>query len=247
MIIGYENSYLFPIGNKNGLVGNETVDFFTKDCTILTSFKPDLEECVKEIGEDGRYVGTVVGKNGKHVGIFFIVYKDGLDNLHYQVSLEYWQNPLWEQNQSEADDELKRVDFEFTPEQCENGFDVSLKRVGSKFIITVNGESREAEINGLIDYTYSFMWIGAASRLSEFQPCIFYGNIDKMHIQYGATSEDEDELFFNNYESFINKLDKNKNDKNVFTSDFRMYTPYKIFDQSNNGNHPIKYSKIWLD
>ena len=68
-----------------------------------------------------------------------------------------------------------------------------------------------------------------------------------MHIQYGITPEKDIELFFNNYEEFNNKTKSLTNKENIFTSDFKNTTQYKILDQSSNGNHPIKYSKEWLD
>ena len=35
MKIGFDNSYLFPAGNKNGLVRNEPDAIWTKDCTAM--------------------------------------------------------------------------------------------------------------------------------------------------------------------------------------------------------------------
>jgi hypothetical protein len=68
-----------------------------------------------------------------------------------------------------------------------------------------------------------------------------------MHIQYGITPQEDIDLFFDNYDEFLYKTKSLTNTENIFTSNFKDITEYKILDQSLNGNHPIKYSKQWLD
>ena len=222
MKIGFDNSYLFPAGNKNKLVRNEPDAIWTKDCTVMVRFTPDVDKFVEELGDEWRKAGCVIGKNGKHIGVFYALGRSGEDIHHF-------------------------VMFDVTDKKDSEYFDVIIKRRGNKFIFSLNGEEKVEEIQKLADYSYSFLWVGAATRVNPDHNDIFYGDIDRMHIQYGITPERDIELFFNNYEEFNNKTKSLTNKENIFTSDFKNLTQYKILDQSSNGNHPIKYSKEWLD
>ncbi len=241
MKIGFDNSYLFPAGNKNKLVRNEPDAIWTKDCTVMVRFTPDVDKFVEELGDEWRKAGCVIGKNGKHIGVFYALGRSGED-IHHFVMFEYWRY-----NEEKGDDDIKTIMFDVTDKKDSEYFDVTVKRRGGKFIFTLNGEEKVEEIKKLADYSYSFLWIGAATRVNPDHNDIFYGDIDRMHIQYGITPERDIELFFNNYEEFNNKTKSLTNKENIFTSDFKNITQYKVLDQSSNGNHPIRYSKEWLD
>jgi len=241
MKIGFDNSYLFPAGNKNGLVRNEPDAIWTKDCTAMVRFKPDNDKFIEELGDEWRKAGCVVGKNGKHIGIFYAVGKSGEEVRHF-IEFEYWCF-----NEEKGDDDIKAMVFDVTDIKDSEYFDVVIKRRGNKFIFRLNGEEKEEVVEKLTDYSYSFLWIGAATRVNPDHNEVFYGDIHKMHIQYGLTPERDIELFFNNYEEFNDKTKSLTNKDNIFTSDFKNITQYKILDQSLNGNHPIRYSKEWLD
>jgi len=241
MKIGFDNSYLFPAGNKNGLVRNEPDFIWTKDCTVLVRFKPDLKKYYGSIGDNVRKAGCILGKNGKHIGIFYSLGKDGNDIYHFLL-FEYWVL-----NKETGQDEIKTLVFDVTHLKDEEYFDVILKRENNKFSLEYKGEIKSDNVEELADYSYSFLWIGAATRVNSDHNEVFYGDIFKMHIQYGITPQEDIDLFFDNYDEFLYKTKSLTNTENIFTSNFKDLTEYKILDQSLNGNHPIKYSKQWLD
>ena len=108
MKIGFDNSYLFPAGNKNKLVRNEPDAIWTKDCTVMVRFTPDIEKFVEELGDEWRKAGCVIGKNGKHIGIFYALGRSGED-IHHFVMFEYWCY-----NEEKGDDDIKTLMFDVT-------------------------------------------------------------------------------------------------------------------------------------
>ena len=121
----------------------------------------------------------------------------------------------WCYNEEKGDDDIKTLMFDVTDIKDSEYFDVTVKRRGDKFIFSLNGEEKIEEIKKLADYSYSFLWIGAATRVNPDHNDIFYGDIDRMHIQYGITPEKDIELFFNNYEEFNNKT-KSLTNKRIY-------------------------------
>jgi len=67
-----------------------------------------------------------------------------------------------------------------------------------------------------------------------------------MYIELEDTLPYTRRLFFDDYDSFRDKVVTRKNSKVVFLSNFKKVTYYKIFDDSDNGNHPIKYDEEWV-
>ncbi len=76
--------------------------------------------------------------------------------------------------------------------------------------------------NLLDDYKHSYIWVGCGNGLKDV--------------------EDE---FRNHFYGEINFLEIKRDDKIIFQSDFKKKTEFKVFDESNSGNHLLKYNKEW--
>ena len=72
------------------------------------------------------------------------------------------------------------------------------------------------------DYKYSYLWVGC-----------------------GNGFKDSDDEFRNNFFGDISYLKIKRDDKVIFQSDFKKKTEFKVFDESNSGNHLLKYNKEW--
>jgi len=73
------------------------------------------------------------------------------------------------------------------------------------------------------DYKWSYLWLGCACALED-------------------VPDDFKWKFFGHFEY----LEIIRNEKPIFKSFFRRMTNFKIFDESDCGNHFIKYSKEWF-
>ena len=72
------------------------------------------------------------------------------------------------------------------------------------------------------DYKYSYIWLGCGNGLKDIE-----------------------EEFKNHFYGQIYFLEIKRNDKVIFKSDFKKKTKFKVFDESNSGNHLLKYNAEW--
>ena len=72
------------------------------------------------------------------------------------------------------------------------------------------------------DYKYSYIWVGCGNGLKDIE-----------------------EEFKNHFYGYINYLEIKRNDKVIFKSEFKKKTEFKVFDESNSGNHLLKYNSEW--
>ena len=72
------------------------------------------------------------------------------------------------------------------------------------------------------DYKYSYIWLGCGNGLKDIE-----------------------EEFKNHFYGQIYFLEIKRNDKVIFKSDFKKKTKFKVFDESNSGNHLLKYNSEW--
>lgn len=268
MKLNRDNTYLFYDIDRHGTIFNQAPQMLVNEFTLLCRFYPDfdhLENKFKELKEKhpdrNPYVKQcIVAKNGKHMGLFFTSYYDDHGNLLHCIEYEWWQNPLWEQNQSMDDDECKNVQIYLNPNDYEY-FDVVVTKYDSKFKIVVKGnkefdrieQKKEHLYDCVIDYSKSLMWLGAANRLlddtenyDESFACIYTGEINLLHVQETRMTKPQIDLFFEDFNKFLElKLDARKNTIYVST-DFGQVTPYKVRDYSGNGLHPLLFNKEWI-
>ena len=110
---------------------------------------------------------------------------------------------------------------------------VSDKNIECRFIcdnknkqisLIIGDEKTTTDFTGNLvdDYKYSYIWVGCGNGLKDVEDEFknhFYGNIHFLEIK--------------------------RNDKVIFQSDFQKKTKFKVFDESNSGNHLLKYNSEW--
>ena len=90
--------------------------------------------------------------------------------------------------------------------------------------LIVGGKKNTTNFTGSLveDYKYSYIWIGCGN-----------GRIDM------------DNNFRNQFFGDIHYLEIKRDNKTIFKSDFTKKTEFKVFDESNSGNHLLKYNGEW--
>jgi len=260
MILNKERSYIFYDIDRHGVYINPVSDMFGDKFTMLCRFTPDYDHIQKTL-ESRRdnskfnrvfHKQCIVGKNGKHTGLFFTSLIDDSGDIVHTVEYEWWQNPLWEQNQSEDDDECKAIRFPVDPYQTDT-FEVVVKKYDGVFEVTMNGKTQSLEYDCIIDYSKSFVWIGAANRLlddseayDEGFACLYTGDISLLHMQETEMNQSDIDLCFTNFKSFRERGYNTKEDVLFISTDFSETTPYKARDFSGNGTHPLLYNPHWI-
>lgn len=234
-------SYLFHTDNNSGLIKNNIYQVYNGECTILCRFKPDLDAMIDSLPEETGYISTgIVCKNGKHIGIFFKIFRNYVGTAKWvcRFSFEFWEKGELEQ---------KTVDVDFTEDDFDGKwFDIEFYQSDKEFTLTVNGKSETREYFNLVDYTHSYLWIGCANRLALDWKHELLGEIDKLAIDLEPVIPFKKDLFFNDFNAYIDNILRSKNSKAVFVSNLKKTTYYKIHDDSGNGNHPIKYDEEWV-
>ncbi len=242
MKINKDNTYLFLKGNKNGIIKHQPEDLFGDDFTILTKFKPDFKYIEEEVKTNPYHSMGLVSKNGKHMGLFFTSGYDAEGEWFFKISFEWWETTL-----NPDEDKVNAVDIFRKSSIIDKELSVAVWRKDDELFIRVGDEVVMKKLGNLIDYQYSYTWIGAANRLYDDFNHIFVGDISFMHLQEGILTREQQDLGFKQYNEFVDSISKNREIKTIFTSNFEENTFYKVKDDSNNFNHIIKFSKEWLN
>lgn len=187
----------------------------------------------------GKECGIII-KNGKHLGLSAVKSYDGehayakgtVWTTMTDGSIKNWDILLklnWDENDLEKEFDL--------------AFSVNLDK--KYFIVYANGKSSRLDFEGdIVDYTTSWLWIGASNPLDscpdEFKN-FFYGDI--IYASIYNSSLDVLEL-----DKICSDLENNFNLYNpVCWFDFKDRTPYKILDKTFTGNNLIKFDTRWMD
>ena len=110
---------------------------------------------------------------------------------------------------------------------------ISDKNVECRFIcdnknkqisLIIGDEKNTTDFTGnlLDDYKHSYIWVGCGNGLKDIEG-----------------------EFRNHFYGEINFLEIKRDDKIIFQSDFKKKTEFKVFDESNSGNHLLKYNSEW--
>lgn len=238
MILDEKESYVFEVANKNNLIDNLAKTFFTRDCSLAIRFTPDYQKMAENYDEHNRHVGCIVGRNGHHMGVMVEDHTTGDGHKHRTIGFEYWVN---------TDDgmDIRQIQFNVSDREEGKPVDLVVVREDDKFKVTFEGETKEGDCSNLADYGFSMLWIGAANKIIEDHQHVYYGDIDKLHLQESVMGKESVELFFNNFDSFIETVG-DPFTRPVFTGNFKETTPYRLRDLSGNGNHPIIFRKEWM-
>lgn len=261
MRLDKEHSYIFHDIDRHGVFTNNVKSMFVNDFTLLARFEPDYEYINKVLEErknnpkfkDSVYnKQCIIGKNGKHIGLFFTSLIDDSGDIVYNVEYEWWQNPNIIGEQKPEEDECVAVRFWLGKEPIKT-FDVVVEKYNGEFKVNLNGETISEPHTNIIDYSNSFVWVGAANRLlddtDEYDhdfACVYTGDLLLLHNQEAKMFEKTKEIFFKDYKKFKDKGFKTKEDVVYVSTDFSEVTPYKVRDFSGNGTHPLLYNKEWI-
>jgi len=240
MIINDDNVFFFANEDKHNLQENQIIDLHKSDFSIYCRFKPDHSIIDKKLEENDVYNGGILVKNGKHFGIFFNAFKKE-DKILRTISFTFWSY-----EEKLGDDVQHAIEFYYAKE--DRYYDVILNHNSKtkEFTLREGVELKTVKYDNVIDYSTSFTWLGAANLLADDHQSIFYGDIDKIHIQNSMIKEEHIYEFFDYYPTFIAHAADRTELNNVFSSDFQKTTYYKILDMSGNGNHPVKFKKEWI-
>lgn len=240
MKIDENNVFFFSNDNIHHLHRYDMQGLIDDDFSIYCRFKPDHDTIDEKLEKDGLYNGGVFAKNGMHFGIFFNVGYSA-DKVFRMLTFTFWEH-----NKKLNKDEPKYIIIHYDKE--DRYYDVCLRhdKKNKKFTLTEGNEKREIGYDNLVDYSNSYTWIGAATLIAKEHQSVFYGDIDKIHIQKSITDNYDFNEFMTDYDSFISRVSKDVDIKCVFSTDFSKITYYKIFDMTGNGIHPVKFKKDWL-
>lgn len=242
MRIDKDNTYLFLKGNKNGLVQHQPDDLFGGDFTVLSTILPDFDIIREEVEKVPFHTMGVISKNGKHMGLFFTSGLNQNKQWFFKISFEWWES-----TDNPEEDKVNSVDIYTQADIMDGPIDIAVWKSGQEICIKVRDVIQTKEIKNVIDYSYSYTWIGAANRLYEDYNHIFTGDMSFLHVQEGVLPLDKIELGFTDYIKFLEVSNENSTQKVLYTGDFSQSTAYKVKDDSNNYNHLIKFSKEWLN
>ena len=253
MYFDKHNTYLFHNIDRHGLIINKVQDMMFWKFTLLLEIKPDLNYIKEKLKTVGNFQQCVIGKNGKHTGLFLCAYNiDG--NIHFNLEYQWWELGGRVTNHSVTyvnEEVFKTLILPIHVEE-DSSFKISVIKTDKEITLNCNSNFKTEKYGDLIDYSNALMWLGAANRLNDTLDAedpynnIYVGEINKLHLQDKPLDKEYEKLFFNDFKKFLDlKLDVKKN-KIYFTSDFSQVSPYKILDQSGNGNHPVIFKNDWL-
>jgi hypothetical protein len=214
------DSYYIPNQHKNAVGLFNLADLVQNDFTMLCTAKPDWELC----GTDHWSAYGILSINGMDLGIYCIKDKNGRKCLR----AEFWvdnNNPQVKYTEISSDD----LDLD-------NELNLAFEFKKNKYVkLVCNEVEKKIEFTeDLIDYTTSWLWVGAANHRWNVDGALwrgYKGEVSNISI-YGSVLNRQIYSYFEDREFF----DDNKyNPFFIMSKDNR--TPYKIFDESGNGNH----------
>lgn len=227
--------YVTP-DNKYDLIRSSIKYLTTDDFTILVRFKPDWDVIDPN---DLSSEGGLVAKNGMHCGL--MVRKDNINGVdgYFGKCIFFSEKEPGHPIVNESIIELEKKEdwYEFSMRH-----DLKNKKVNFKY----ENITKEIEYEGdIIDYSHSWIWIGACCGLNFFDKThrhYFNGEIDYVAIFQSYLGDERVEEYFKNSEPSI----LNVNDNVILISNFKNSTPYKVKDDSGNGNNLIIFSDEWF-
>lgn len=177
--------------------------------------------------------GGIICKSGMHLGLIAI---KTVDNQLINATAWYTH-----------DGENKPLDISVVVDKDEKYIDLAFiyQKELNKITLVKNGNAKSATFKGeLIDYNHSWIWIGCSNGFdacNEEHRNFLTGDIKLVGIFNKALDVSMVDHFFEN-----GKLAHPREFSTVMYTNFTEFTPYKVKDQSANGNHLMKYNKEWF-
>jgi hypothetical protein len=234
LVFNGNDVWFSPPSNKNGLSKYPLRNISLNDFTFVTKVKIDWDSIyTKSIRKE---VGIVM-INGKHLGIC----ANRFNENQYFIKGTIWTN-------SEIGNDIPNDIFlKVNEDELDSELDIifSYNKNEKKIGLYCNGRHEEINFTGeIIDYTNSWLWIGAAN---AFENCAedlryyFYGEVTHVGIY---------QHYFNSEQilkSIMSPNTVNQKLNPICVFNFENQTPFKVFDISKNGNHLTKFDKSWMD
>lgn len=228
---GNEAYFLTPT-NKYGLSKVEPKNITEDNFTYLTRLTINWEEMV--YGELSGEGGIVV-KNGMHCGL--MAFRDHADDTFIRGCI--WAigpdgNPMLVDKCIEIKEGHDAV------------FELSFTHIKSekKIITGDRGHYEEGIYDGdIVDYSTSWFWVGCCNALDscdENHRNHLLGDVQLVGIFGKALEKKEIEDIFKR-----NRCLPEHQPVGFF--DFQKQTPYKVYDESKNGNNLVKFDNAWFD
>ena len=261
------NPYFLPLSNKHGLSTLLPSKLFTSSV-----FSFALKARVNWDEMEPNEVGGLIAINGQHTGI--LCRKTDSGDLFLQCDVWIQQNFLEKPvslycklEDGPADDPYWKVDGK------DDWYNIVMvvDRDEQKLKFQVNDKYSEMTFDGdMMKYDNAMIWLGCCNGLSMCPPehqWNFTGLIDNLGIflydvlvedriefsQSGEKQVDKDGIpqftYGKSLGSFFNGThqdgDFDYRDV-VFISNLKEINSFKVFDESNNGNHFVKYNDEWI-
>tara|TARA_R100000005_G_C4987091_1_gene195159 strand:+ start:335 stop:1066 length:732 start_codon:yes stop_codon:yes gene_type:complete len=232
-----------PSTHKFGLSTASIHDSMERDFTIITRIRPDWENL-----KEGQDAGIVI-RNGKHAGL----------QISKENGYAFAKSIIWVTETDNDDDaepiilisqlgrieDNERLDLLFHHSHSKKSLELMVSKIDGlePYVQTINYSGR------IIDYKNAWLWIGCCFGYSGIDDVLaghYKGDMEFLGL-FGSEFTDEefslmfsDEFNYSNYEYWT--------DKNIIAySDFKIKTPYKYKDISNNGNNICTYKEEWGD
>ena len=255
-----KHGWVISYTNKHNISGKLIEDLNHGDWTFCTSIKPewDPDKLTFNIDDKG-YRGGIVCRNGMHTGIFNVTWPtdDGEDHLKFIKGELWYDSPTGEKKIAVLEKQVKH----------DGWIDIilSYNRKESTLVMQVREDYNEGweteliKIDGeIIDYGGSHVWVGCANAFhSSPEPQFFQGHIRCLGVFNSVLTDEYRDKFYREYKDFrgIAKYFRGhahrrqvynfEEMKPLAFTNFKTSTPYKAFDFSGNGNHPIIFKREW--
>jgi hypothetical protein len=262
------HGWVISYTNKHNISGKIVESINTGDWTFCTSVKPEWNPDKLSLNIDDKgYRGGIVVRNGRHSGLFNVLWPAETGNEW----LKFIKGEIWYDT---SDSSLgvytpkggvkialleKRIfgdgwiDIIISYDREKSMMIFSIREEGQVWdtqILQIDGE--------IIDYSGSHVWIGCANGFESCpEPQFYNGHIRCLGVFNSVLSEQDRDKFYKEYHDFkgIPKYFRsNAHKRQVYNfekmnplafTNFKTTTPYKSFDFSGNGNHPIIYKREW--
>ena len=234
-----ENCYFVVPESKYGL--SEIVPKYVTEnsFTFCVKCKPDWDSMVE--GEASAEGGLVM-KNGQHMGIGCFV----------NGGQRYFRASLWVQDRKGFISAIEKH-LPVTTEEKDKEYFITFRHDFVKKRVVIGNYNHYVEMTynaaSPIDYSNSWLWVGCANAFNSCAPehrQYFRGDISFVSVHQEYLSDLQIKNIYGNTTS-ISELKKLQNENTVLFSNLEIKTPYKVFDDSDNGNHLIVYDEAWLD
>lgn len=228
---GSEAYFLTPT-NKYGLSLKEPKDITEDNFTYLARLTIDWDKMV--YGELSAEGGIIV-KNGMHCGL--MAFRDHAGDTFIRGCI-WATSPAGQPILVDKCIEIK--------EGHSATFELSFTHIkNEKRIITGDrGHFEEGTYEGdIVDYSSSWFWVGCCNALDSCDinhRNFLLGDIQTVGIFSKALSKEEIADIFEN-----NRCLPEHSPVGFF--DFKKQTPYKVYDESKNGNNLVKFDNAWFD